>query len=166
MPNTIAQKLKIKKGMSLLTLHVPENFVANLQPLPKNVTITSAAKTFEQVHWFVTNKAQLEKELGKVLNLVKNEVVCWIYYPKRTSKIQTDLARDKGWDVLLTHKEFQWISLIAFDETWSAFGFRMKTETDKKKEAKPKVREIFNYVDPVKKLVRLPDDLSNAFKKI
>ncbi|MFN2438862.1 MAG: YdeI/OmpD-associated family protein, partial [Chitinophagaceae bacterium] len=70
-----------------------------------------------------------------------------------------------GWDALLKHEELQWISLIAFDETWSAFGFRIKTEADRKKDAKPKVREIFNYIDPAKKLVRLPDDLSVAFEK-
>ncbi len=136
MPNTITRKLKIEEGMRLLTLHATENFTASLQPLPKDVTITSTAKAFEQIHWFVTNKAQLEKEINKVLELVKNEILCWTYYPKGTSKIQTDLSRDKGWDALLKHKELQWVSLISFDETWSAFGFRMKTETDKKKEEK------------------------------
>ncbi|MFN2438863.1 MAG: hypothetical protein ABR503_06655, partial [Chitinophagaceae bacterium] len=87
----IAQKLRIKEGMHLLALHAPENFAAGLQPLPKNVTISYVTKVFDQVHWFVTNKAQMEKELDKVLKLVKNEIVCWIYYPKGTSKIQTDL---------------------------------------------------------------------------
>ncbi len=138
MANTITQKLKLKEGLSLLTLHAPENFADNLQPLPKDVTITSTAKTFEQIHWFVTNKAQLEKELDKILKLVKNAIICWIYYPKGTSKIQTDLTRDRGWDGLLKHKELHWISLIAFDETWSAFGFRMKNEADKKKRQQQK----------------------------
>jgi hypothetical protein len=165
MPNTIAQKLKIKDGMSLLTIHAPTNFAATLQPLPKNVSIKSATKDFDQIHWFVTNRAQLEKELDKILELVKNEVICWTYYPKGTSKVQTDLTRDKGWDELLRHDELQWISLIAFDETWSAFAFRMKTEADKKKEAKPTVREIFNYIDPVKKTIQLPTDLITAFEK-
>ncbi len=66
---------------------------------------------------------------------------------------------------MLEHKELHWISLIAFDEIWSAFGFRMKSEADKKKESTLNVREIFNYVDPVKKLVRLPGDLSISFEK-
>lgn len=165
MAHTIAQKLKIRDGMCLLTIHAPENFIANLQPLPKDVSIKSATNRFDQIHWFVINKSQLEKELDKILNLVKNEVICWTYYPKGTSKIQTNLTRDKGWDELLKHKELHWISLIAFDETWSAFGFRMKTEADKKKELKPIVREIFNYIDPVKKTVQLPSDLFTAFEK-
>ena len=165
MANTIAQKLKIKEGFTLLALHAPENFEKQLQPLPAGVKILSDVKKFNQLHWFVLNKAQLEKELDKVLKLVKEDVVCWIYYPKGTSKIQTDLTRDKGWDKLLQYNELQWISLIAFDETWSTFGFRMKTEADKIKEAKPKEREIFNYINAEKKEIRLPDDLATALKK-
>jgi len=165
MANTIAQKLKIKEGFTLLALHAPENFEKQLQPLPVGVKILSDVKKFNQLHWFVLNKAQLEKELDKVLKLVKEDVVCWIYYPKGTSKIQTDLTRDKGWDKLLQHNELQWISLIAFDETWSTFGFRMKTEADKIKEAKPQEREIFNYINAEKKEIRLPDDLATALKK-
>ena len=98
--------------------------------------------------------------------MVKDEVVCWIYYPKGTSKIQTDLTRDKGWDKLLKHGDhLTWISLISFDETWSTFGFRPRTTADQKKEAKPAVREIFNWVNPTTKEVKLPVDLSSALKK-
>lgn len=150
MPNTLAQKLKIKESYTLRTINAPENFTQALEPLPADVKISGVAKDYNQVHWFVKNKAQMEKELNNVLKLVKDDVVCWTYYPKGTSKIQTDLTRDKGWDALLKH-DFQWLSLISFDDTWSAFAFRMKSEVDKKKETKPKKREIFNYVDPQKK---------------
>ncbi|HEX5152104.1 MAG TPA: YdeI/OmpD-associated family protein [Parafilimonas sp.] len=165
MANTIAQKLKIKEGFTLLPLHAPENFEDQLNPLPAGVKILSNAKKFNQVHWFVLNKAQLEKEVDKVLKLVQEDVLCWIYYPKGSSKIQTDLTRDNGWDKLLEHKELQWISLISFDETWSTFGFRKKTASDKAREAKPKEREIFNYINAEKKEIRLPDDLATALKK-
>jgi len=106
----------------------------------------------------------MEKELKKVLPQIKDNVICWIFYPKGTSKIQTDLTRDKGWDELLKH-DMQWISLISFDDTWSAFGMRKKTDTDKKKEAEPRERPIFNYVDAKTKTVKLPDDFAFALKK-
>jgi hypothetical protein len=92
-------------------------------------------------------------------------VICWIYYPKGTSKIQTDLTRDKGWDALLKHNHLQWVNLVSFNDTWSAFGMRLKTEADKKKETKPKERLIFNYIDAVKKTIRLPDDFSKTLDK-
>lgn len=165
MANTVAKKLRIAAGSILRPLYAPNDFVEKLQPLPENVEIAADAKTFDQLHWFVTTKAQLEKELDKVLKLLTGAVICWTYYPKGTSKVQTDLTRDKGWDKLLSHEELQWISFISFDETWSVFGFRLKTEADKKKDAKRKVREIFNYIDASKKEIRLPDDLAAALDK-
>ena len=164
MANTIAQKLKIKEGFTLFTLNAPANFATQLQP-PACVKIINKGGKFQQLHWFVISKIQLEKEVNKVLQLVKDDIVCWIYYPKGTSKIQTDLTRDKGWDALLKHNELQWISLISFDDTWSTFGFRMKTTADKKKESKPKEREIFNYINAEKKEIRLPDDIQTALQK-
>jgi hypothetical protein len=165
MPSTTAQKLKIKEGFTLLTINAPADFKKNIGPLPAGVKISADTKNYNQVHWFVMNKAQMDKELNKILKLIKDEVLLWIYYPKGTSKLQTDLTRDKGWENLLKHDELTWISLISFDDTWSTFGSRLKTQSDKKREEKPKERPIFDYVDPKTKSVRLPDDLAAAFKK-
>lgn len=165
MATTLSGKLKIKPGYILFTLNAPAGFAKTLKGLPSDVRIISAGKEYNQLHWFVLNKSQMEKELNKVLKLLKDDVLCWIYYPKGSSKLQTDLTRDKGWDELLRHKQLQWISLISFDDTWSTFAFRLKTDADKKKEAKPVVREIFDWVNPSTKEVRLPDDLAAAIKK-
>jgi len=167
MPKTIAEKLRIEKGFVLLTLNAPPDFKRGLQGLPAGVKIITSGKDFNQVHWFVMSKAQLEKEMSKVMKLVKPGVIVWVYYPKVSSKIQTDLTRDKGWDCLLAEGDkLTWISLISFDDTWSVFGFRAKTEADKKKEKKPKPeREIFKWVNPKTKEVKLPGDLSIVLKK-
>ena len=42
---------------------------------------------------------------------------------------------------------------------------RLKTEADQKKEAQPKEREIFQYMDSRKKILYLPDDFASALKK-
>jgi len=167
MANTIADKLKIKKGFNLLTIHAPDNFKKGLGALPAGIKISDNTKTYNQVHWFVMNRAQMEKEMSKVMTFVKPDIIVWVYYPKGTSKIQTDLTRDKGWDCLLAEGDkLTWISLISFDDTWSVFGFRAKNEADRKKEAKPKKeREIFKWVNPQTKEVKLPDDLAAILKK-
>jgi hypothetical protein len=161
----IARKLKIKEGFTLLTINAPSDFKKNMGDLPPGVKISADAKNYNQVHWFVMNKAQVDKELNSVLKLMKPDVVLWIYYPKGTSKLQTDLTRDKGWENLLKHDELNWISLISFDDTWSTFGSRLKTEADKKRQENKKERPIFDYVDPKTKSVRLPGDLAAALKK-
>jgi hypothetical protein len=163
--SSTAQKLKIKENFTLLTINVPPDFKKNIGELPKGVKISADSKNYNQVHWFVMNKDQMDRELTKVLKFIKDEVTLWIYYPKGTSKLQADLTRDKGWDNLLKHDELGWISLISFDDTWSTFGARLKTEADKKREEKPRERPIFDYVDPKTKSVRLPDDLAIALKK-
>jgi hypothetical protein len=167
MPNSISDKLRIKPGYILLTLNEPANFKKGLEGLPAGVKISDSTRDYDQVHWFVMNKAHMEKEKSKVMKLVKPELTVWVYYPKVSSKVQTDLTRDKGWDCLLAEGDkLTWINLISFDETWSVFGFRAKTEADKKKEAKGKPeREIFNWVDPKTKAVKLPEDFATELKK-
>lgn len=166
MPTSIPDKLKIKPGYSLLSLNAPKDFKEGLGDVPPGVKLVTNGKDYQQVHWFVVNKAQLEKEMSKVLKLLKEDVTVWVYYPKGTSKIQTDLTRDKGWDCLLSESDkLTWISLLSFNDTWSVFGFRPKTEADRKKEAKPKEREIFRWVNAETKEVKLPDDLAAALKK-
>lgn len=167
MPNTISQKLKIADGNTLLTLNAPADFKKGLIGLPAGVKISADTKNFDQVHWFVINKAQLEKEMSKLMKLLKPGVLVWVYYPKGTSKIQTDLTRDKGWDCLMKEKDkLTWVNLISFNDTWSAFGFRAKTDADKKRDAQPKQeREIFKWVNPASKEVKIPDDLAVAFGK-
>lgn len=162
---TITDKLKIKPGMTLLTINAPGDFKEQLEGCC-NVNIVTKGNDYQQVHWFVVTKGQLEKEISRVLKLSKEGMVVWVYYPKGTSGIQTDLTRDKGWDCLLMERnKLTWIGLISFNEIWSVFGFRPKTAADKKKEARPKEREIFNWVNPRTKEITLPADLAAALTK-
>ncbi|HTA28246.1 MAG TPA: YdeI/OmpD-associated family protein, partial [Bacteroidia bacterium] len=149
-----------------LAINAPSNFEEHLSPLPAGVTISSKISDYGQIHWFVKSKNEMEKELKKVLSLLKADVICWIYFPKSTSKIQTDLTRDKGWDALMENKSLQWLSLVSFDNTWSAFAIRLQNPKDIKKESNPAgKRLIFDYADSATKTVRLPDDLAGAMKK-
>jgi hypothetical protein len=165
MAASIAGKLKIKEGFILLTINAPKDFEASLSPLPEDVTVTSSGKNYQQIHWFVLNQAQMEKDLPKVMKLLKEGITCWAYYPKGSSKVQTDLTRDKGWESLLK-PNIQWLNLISFNDTWSSFSFRLKSAADEKKAAKPKEeRVIFQYADSATKTIRLPEDLAKALKK-
>jgi len=164
MPTPTAQKLKIKEANTIITINAPTNYEKSLGSLPKNVAIIESGKEFDQVHWFVKDRNSMEKGLKKILSLLKEDIICWIFYPKGTSGIQTDLNRDNLYQELLQYN-LQFLTLISFDETWSAFGMRKKTEKDRAKEAKPKDRTVFDYVDPKTKTVTVPDDLATAFKK-
>jgi hypothetical protein len=165
MAQTLAQKLRIDKDMKLLTLNAPAGFLSTFDPLPTGVKASAKTTDYAQIHWFVKNRAQMEDQLQKVLGLLKPGIICWIYYPKGSSGVQTDLTRDKGWEGLLRQPDLQWLSLISFDDTWSAFGMRPSTGADQERAAKYAERPILDYIDPVTKTVRVPDDLEKALKK-
>lgn len=165
MPFTTAQKLKIKEGDTLLTIHAPADFKNRLDGLPPGVSISDRAKSYQQIHWFLRDKAQLDGEVETVIPLLKAGVTLWIFYPKRTSRIQTDFTRDKGWESLQQHKGLQWLRLVSFDETWSAFALRAKTEKDEKKTTAPRERAVFQYIDTAKRQVYPPDDFLAALAR-
>ncbi|HYC40775.1 MAG TPA: YdeI/OmpD-associated family protein [Chitinophagaceae bacterium] len=167
MPSPVTARLKITENTSLLALNAPPGFRESLSPLPRGARITTNAKDYDQIHWFVRDQAQLEKELSRVMKLMKPGVLAWVYYPKGSSGLQTDLTRDKGWDCLMAESDrLTWVNLISFNDTWSAFGFRAKTEADRKRDAKPKKeREVFQWVNPATREVKLPPDLATALKK-
>ena len=122
---TIADKLKIKPGYTVMALNSPADHAAMLGKLPLGVNLDPKAKKPDQIHWFVQDKKQLEKELGKVLKLMGPGVICWVCFPKGSTGIQTDLTRDKGWEKLHDlDSKIVWITLVSFNEIWSAFGIR------------------------------------------
>lgn len=160
---TTAQKLKVKEGNTILIINAPSEYKIFFESLTEGVKITDSSKSFNHVHWFVKDRAQMEKDLKKVLPLIKDDVIAWIFFPKGKSKIQTDLNRDSVWAVF-QNQNVQMITLISFDDTWSAFGIRQKTKTDKKKAYKPKESALLSYVDSKTKTVKLPDDVATILK--
>src|SRR5262245_25349952 len=120
MAETTSKKFRVSEKSAILLINAPANYKKSMGVWPQGVKLIQSGDTYNQVHWFVTTRSQMEKELKKVMKLIKEDVICWIFYPKGTSGIQTDLTRDKGWDELLKHDSLTWINLISFDETWSA----------------------------------------------
>jgi len=50
MPNSTAEKLRIKEGFTLLTINAPGDFKKNIGSLPRGVKVLTAAKNYNQVH--------------------------------------------------------------------------------------------------------------------
>lgn len=166
MSKTIAEKLRIREGMKIAPLHAPEKFISNLAPLPGKINVLNSLKNSpDQIHWFVRNKAEMEKEVKEVLQSLQPGILLWIYYPKGTSKIQTDLTRDKGWEGLMKMNTLQWISLISFDDTWSAFACRLIGKDDAGQDRTHKEDPADKYLDAEKKIVRTPDDFENELRR-
>jgi hypothetical protein len=120
----LAQKLKLKTGQRAALINPPEGYLGELSPLPEGVEVARELDgVFDWVQLFVKNQQEMEALLPQVVGTLKPGSLLWISFPKGTSKIQTDLTRDKGWDAL-KHADLKWITLISVHETWSAFSLR------------------------------------------
>lgn len=125
MPESLlAKKMKLKAGHRAAIINAPEGYVKSLRPLPLGANLVEKLQgTFDWVQIFVKNKAELEKLAPRAIRALKPESLLWITFPKGTSKIQTDLTRDKGWDAV-QQAGLKWVILISVDENWSAFSLR------------------------------------------
>ena len=122
--SALAKKLKLKAGHRAAILNAPAGYLEQLHPLPDGVDLLDHVEG--QVDWaqlFVKNKAELDRMAPQVIAALKPESLLWISFPKGTSKIQTDLTRDKGWDSL-QQADLKWINLVSVNDTWSAFSLR------------------------------------------
>ncbi len=130
MPETsLSKKMKLKSGASAAVINAPKNYMDEL----KHDTATSPTLNgkFDWIQIFVTNKAELEALAPKAVKALKPESILWISFPKGTSKIQTDLTRDKGWETL-RELDLKWITLISVNDNWSAFALRLYKEGEDK----------------------------------
>jgi hypothetical protein len=122
--NPLLKKMKLKPGQRAAIINAPGGYVEALQPLPADVELAeNLAETFDWVQLFVKTQAELAQVIAHVRAALKPTGTLWITFPKGSSKFQTDLTRDKGWDAL-QGIDLKWITLISVDETWSAFALR------------------------------------------
>ena len=120
----LLKKLGVKPGHRLLVLNAPDGYLDQLSPLPEKAELATKGKgPFDVVQLFVKNKAQVDRDAAKAMQAVKPRGLLWIAYPKKSSKIETDISRDVGWE---TMKKADWegVAIVAIDETWSALRFR------------------------------------------
>ncbi|MFT4416172.1 YdeI/OmpD-associated family protein [Fredinandcohnia humi] len=128
MDEAVIKKLRIQPNQKLLILQAPEEYVSDLSSYPEGVTIqTTPGGTYEFVMLFVRSIAELE-EYGPVsISALEEGGQLWVCYPKKTSKIKTDINRDIGWDTFI-NRGYEGVSQIAIDDTFSALRFRPKSE--------------------------------------
>jgi hypothetical protein len=85
----------------------------------------------------------------------------WVCYPKKGSKLEGDLHRDKVWEYLFTM--FEGVASAAIDETWSGMRFKKK-DSNKPTIRIPMEERKTEGIDYVQRTVTLPPDALKAMK--
>lgn len=127
--SALAKKMKLKSGLQAAVINAPENYMDQLKH-DTAISPTLHGK-YDWIQVFVKGKAELDGLVPDIAKALKPESLLWISFPKGSSKIQTDLTRDQGWESV-RELNLKWINLISVNDTWSAFALRPYKEGEKK----------------------------------
>lgn len=116
----LAKKLGIKEHAAVLLVNPPKNYMNLLAPLPDEVRfVARLSPTTDMIHGFFAWKSELEKSLSDLRGKIKPDAVVWVSWPKKASRVPTDIVEDTIREVALPMGYVD-IKVAAFDETWSA----------------------------------------------
>lgn len=122
---SVAQKLMIKQGRSVLLVNPPAGYAALLGELPPQVSVLSQpGEPVDIIQVFVANRAELEAQLPQLKPLVKPNGMIWVTYYKGTSQIKTDIHRDTIAAYART-LGLEAVAMIAIDADWSALRLKV-----------------------------------------
>ncbi len=125
----LLKKLGIKEGYHCAVVNEPDAYWGWLSPLPEGVKTKSKAskESLDFVHLFVKEMSVFEKEFIKYKAALKKDGMMWISWPKKASKVTTDLDEGKIRDFGLANGLVD-VKVCAVDEVWSGlkFVFRVK----------------------------------------
>jgi hypothetical protein len=124
----LAKKLGLKPGDLVSLLAAPAGFRKLLEPLPDGVRfVLKLDRAARVVHVFTTRKSVLSKVLTTCRKSLASDAAIWVSWPKKTSKVITDITEDVIREVALPLGLVD-IKVCAVDETWSGLKLVLRKE--------------------------------------
>ena len=119
----LPRKLGIKPGHRVLVLNGPDGFAETLGELPDGVDVRGSGRgKADVIVSFHDRRAELAGRMPKLRALMEPAAGLWIAWPKRASKLPTDLTEDVVRELALANTLVD-NKVCAIDETWS--GLRL-----------------------------------------
>jgi hypothetical protein len=116
---SLAKKLSLKDGMRVWWDGMPES--VNEEIAAEGLQLqrpTSPGPPIDAAHVFVTKRADLEAKLKHILPLLDSAGMIWVSWPKKASKVPTDITEDMIRDVCPPLGLVD-VKVCAIDEVWS-----------------------------------------------
>jgi hypothetical protein len=126
----LAKKLGIKPGSKLFPVAAPAHYDELLAPLPDDVKLVRKIDAADVAHFFVTARARLDQELRTAVPKMKQDAALWISWPKKSSKVETDITEDTVREVALPLGLVD-IKVCAVDEVWSGLKLVIRKQLRK-----------------------------------
>jgi len=127
----LAKKLGIRDGSRMFLLNAPENYLHLVAPLPAGVQVAPQITNHTDiVHIFSTKKEKLSQALRTCLKRMKPDGMIWVSWPKKSSKVATDISEDTIREVALPLGLVD-IKVCAVDDVWSGLKLVIRKEKSK-----------------------------------
>jgi hypothetical protein len=124
----LARKLGFKPGLAVAYVNAPEGFGELLGELPDGVAVRRRlAGSLDLVVCFVTARRELERRLPALRRAIEPDGTAWIAWPKRASRVTTDMSEDVVRDVALPTGLVD-VKVAAIDDTWSGLKLVVRRE--------------------------------------
>ena len=115
----LVKKLGIVEGSRILAVGSPSGYANVVGGLPAGAKlVTRAAPTVDIAHVFSVSRADLEKRLKALRLSLRPDAVVWVSWPKKSSRVPTDITEDVIRDVALP-MGFVDVKVCAVTEVWS-----------------------------------------------
>ncbi|MBY4606110.1 DUF3052 domain-containing protein [Rhizobium sp. 9T] len=127
----LARKLGLARGQAAALLGVPET-IGDIHDFDGFSSVAFALsetprRAFDYVHLFVTERTALEAVATKLFDVLKPDGMLWISWPKKSSRVPTDVTEDVLREILLPPGLVD-VKVCAVDETWSGLKFVIRKE--------------------------------------
>lgn len=164
---SLSEKLLLKAGNRVLLVNQPSDYTSLLNPLPGGITFHQEAEDqFNAIHLFVQNKSSLKSELRRLISLINQNTIIWIMYPKKSSKVSSDLHMNDTWTEVA---EFNLspVASVAIDETWTAIRLKRKELIKRTQISNSAIKgnELGKYIDTEQRIIILPEYLVKSLSE-
>jgi hypothetical protein len=122
----LAKKLSLKDGMTAWFHAMPESVRAEIGDAGLIERNTPEAG-LDAAHIFTTERAEMERLLGLLRTLIAPAGFVWVSWPKKASKVPTDITEDTIRAVCLP-KGWVDVKVCAVDATWSGLKLMIRKE--------------------------------------
>lgn len=120
----LVKKMGLKAGMMAHVENAPEGYLKYvLDALPHGLILNHAGQEeLDFIHYFSKRAAELERDFPRLMRSIKKNGMVWISWPKKASKISTDLDENRIWGLGLAVGLVD-VKVCAIDEQWSGLKF-------------------------------------------
>ena len=124
----LAKKLGIKENSRYALINAPEGFEKEIEPLPPGATsVARVTKDLDLILFFCKGENTLRKQLPRLSQSIKPNGMIWIAWPKKSSKVETDLAFGVVQRIGLATGLVD-VKICAVNEVWSGLKFVIRVK--------------------------------------